>query len=200
MKAFYITLNEKREKRLLENVCEPLNLECIKFPGVKLKEKNTGVCEGQNVQKIGNAKVARVQGLNAAHRNVWEHVQNLDEERVLVFEDDVVFPFKNKEPALKKFNEYLGGLDDSVDLAYLGNLKHKLGAHAYAITPDAAKKLFDMGPNCNGIIDGNIKWKCSKEKNFTCAYPPHLGHEYPVRSVLGGVGRQTGLIYQGKAI
>lgn len=148
-------------------VCNKFGLSCRRTPAIfvnmDMYKKNCG----DHTTKSKKERYRR--GCMFAHRVAMETIAK-SEERHIVFEDDIIV--SDDYDVKGKLSKFLHSTEND-DIAYIGHCFNGMCMHAFAITPEGAKKALELVDWCDGdkAIDGQLKDLCMDGK-LGCSYAP----------------------------
>ena len=150
-------------------VCNQLHLDCDHAPAVFMERDAARQCTKHGFDRFLTPGAV---GCYHAHANVWEEISQLPGGFHMIMEDDVAMPRAKPHAVRAAVADHLLA-NTSKDVVHFGTFQERnlLAAHAYAITPEGARKLLEFAPACGEIkmpIDRVIRTAC-KEGHVDCA-------------------------------
>lgn len=113
--------------------------------------KDTGACPPHmNIGALGCTK---------SHRSLWKYIEehNTRDPWILVVEDDIALPKGMAPRDVKRVIDGLLTTRGEKDIVYLGYCWGTTCAHAYAVTPDCARILYENTCECDDPIDDQMR-------------------------------------------
>ena len=183
------------------NLCsflgKELDFECHRTPAVFTSDAELiDRCGNQR----GKTKLKQYQlGCKNAHREALLTAATRTD-KTLIFEDDIAMPDASPDVAVANINSFLQQ-NETTDVAFVGHCGGGYCMHAYAVTPEAAKKIMSNVDWCNeNPIDHQLVEKC-RSGLLSCAYAETMptvkeeGSDWDSRPdglTQGGILKQSG--------
>lgn len=190
------TVNSDRWETALSQ-CEALGLKCIRSPSVFVKDNKEYAAECSNYDQGQSTSLENFErGCMYAHKKVLKTIVDAQDDRAIVFEDDISIP-ANADVARSIVQDELQQHRDA-DILYLGNCFDGLCTHAMAISKRGAEQILEKVDWChrNWPIDHQLRHLCDT-KQLNCSYTASYPHEFKYDAWADGViKQQTGTTLQ----
>ena len=177
--------------------CTDLGLDCFRSPSVYVVNNAEYATACPNYNQASASKLENFErGCMYAHKNVMDTIAAGEDDRVLVFEDDINIP-ASADAARAIMDEELRRTAAD-DILFLGNCYNGLCTHAMAVSKDGADKILNKVKWCEGnwAVDQQLLFLCNTNQlqcSFAADYPYQYTYDYPYQYTHGLIRQTEGI-------